>query len=150
MSTTVVRYQNLWHTHRFHSHLFTVMERIHAVLNGDAGDINQQQKTSLTIAEKHLTQLEEQLGQFLESAPVELNPPKNGNGNGNEIGELWRLVLDIINNPLTIISLHAQLLIRQYSSTQPECVGPLKTIVTNCARIASELYWLQEKTLVKA
>ncbi len=155
---TGILYLDLWYKHRLRSHLLSAKERVSCVLNGDSGHMDPQQKVILEIAEKHLTQLEEQIGQLLALIPADLNRKKkengNGNGNGNHspedkqaIRELFRLVLHIVNNPLTIMSAQAQLLSRTYGSAQPELVEPLKTIVKNCDRIANELHWLQEQIL---
>lgn len=169
---TGVLYLDLWYKHHLRSHLTSAKERIISLRQGDAGEIASEQSAFLEIAERHLQQLEEQIGQILDLIPA--TSPKvsndngkkhsNGNGNGNRNGnskheqeitedqkmvELFRLVLHIVNNPLTVMSTQAQLLIRRYETENPELTGALRNIVKNCDRIAKELRWLQDQALAK-
>ena len=165
---TGVLYLDLWYKHRLRSHLTSAKERIISLRQGDAGEIASEQSAFLEIAERHLQQLEEQIGQLLDLIPAtsartnDGNGKKHSSGNGNGNGkheqqtsedqkmvELFRLVLHIVNNPLTIMSTQAQLLIRRYETENPELVETLKTVVKNCDRIAKELRWLQDQALAK-
>ncbi|GEM_PF-5919619 len=163
---TGVLYLDLWYKHRLRSHLTSAKERIISLRQGDAGEIASEQSAFLEIAERHLQQLEEQIGQLLDLIPATSPKVSNGNwkkhsnGNGNgkheqeitedqKMVELFRLVLHIVNNPLTVMSTQAQLLIRRYETEHPELVEALKTIVKNCDRIAKELRWLQDQALAK-
>lgn len=167
---TGVLYLDLWYKHRLRSHLTSVKKRIISLRQGDAGKIAPEQSAFLEIAERHLQQLEDQIGQLLDLIPATSPKVSNGNGekhsNGNRNGngnskheqeiaenqkvvDLFRLVLHIVNNPLTIMSIQAQLLIRHYETENPELVGALKTMVKNCNRIAKELRWLQDQALAK-
>ncbi len=164
---TGVLYLDLWYKHRLRSHLASAKERIVSLRQGAAGKIALEQSVFLEIAERHIQQLEEHIGQLLALIPTTFPKVNTGNGgkysNGNggngkheqeasedqKTVELFRLVLHIVNNPLTIISAQAQLLIRRYEPENPELVEALKTIVKNCDRIAKELRWLQDQALAK-
>ena len=161
---TGVLYLDLWYKHRLRSHLTSAKERIISLREGKAGKIALEQSAFLEIAERHLQQLEEQIGQLLDLMPATFpnanksNGNSNGNGNGKHLHEaaenqrmveLLRLVLHIVNNPLTIMSTQAQLLIRRYEAKNPQLAEALKTIVKNCDRIAKELRWLQDQAIAK-